>query len=223
MQSKRPGRKNPLTKLLTEAFDNLMRSVMICLPGHVVSFDEKTQLAQVQCGIQRVINGSGVSISILENVPVHFSGSDGWYFWHEISEGTEGIILFSQRAMDLWIERGGVVKPHDLRMFSESDAFFVPGIRSKAGPIPAFKNEGIGMSDYSGANFIHVKNGSIDIKTDTLNMECNVTHDGNMNRTGDTSLTGGVTNNGKDIGDTHKHDGSPTAPTGPKSPTGEVL
>lgn len=210
MQSKTPGRHNPFTRLTREAFNSMARSMMVCLPGHVVSFDEDNQLAQVQCGIQRVREGSGVDIPIIENVPVQFSGNDAWYFWHEITEGTEGLIMFSQRASDLWVERGGIIKPHDLRMFSESDAFFIPGCRSKPGSIPSFKNEGIGMSDYTGSEFIHMKPGSIDIETGTLNINADV------------NTTGELNNNGKNVGDTHTHGGSPTAPSGPQTPTGEV-
>lgn len=214
MPRNEPDGQNPLSFLLRQAFDSLLRSMMVCLPGKVVLFDAGNQTAQVECGIQRIIDGQGVTIPVIENVPVHFAGSDQWYFWHEVKPGTEGLIHFSQRAIDLWIERGGPVKPHDTRMFSAEDAFFVPGVRSRPGKIPNFTNQGIGMSDYAGQNFIHVKDGSIDIKTTTLNINAttinengNVTHQGNMTRTGDTALTGGLTNNGKDVGGTHKHSG----------------
>lgn len=51
----------------------------------------------------------------------------------------------------------------------------------------------------------------------------NLTVDQNLNVTGATALSATVTSNGKDISDTHTHDGSPTAPTGPLSPTGVVI
>lgn len=217
MPSKIPGDQNPLTSAITSVFESLMRSVMVCLPGHVVSFDPSNQLAVVQCGVQRVADGEGVDIPIIENVPVKFSGDGEWYFWHQITEGTEGVVLFSQRAIDLWIERGGVIKPHDLRMFNESDAFFIPGIRSKVGAIQGFKNEGVGMSNASGTEYIHLKQGVIEVKTGELNIEAAT------NIVGDVATEGALTNDNINVGSDHKHDGSPTAPTGPKSPTGEPL
>lgn len=39
-------------------------------------------------------------------------------------------------------------------------------------------------------------------------------------KTGATLTNGSVTHNGKNIGDTHTHIGSPTAPAGPRTPTG---
>lgn len=50
-----------------------------------------------------------------------------------------------------------------------------------------------------------------------------MTVDGDFTVTGDTTLGANVTSNGKDISDTHTHNGSPTAPTGAISPTGTVV
>lgn len=48
----------------------------------------------------------------------------------------------------------------------------------------------------------------------------NVSVAGDLDVTGDTTLGANVTSNGKDISDTHTHNGSPTAPTGAITPTG---
>lgn len=198
---------------------------MFCLPGYVVAFDPETQLAQIQCSIQKVLldTNTGVTIPIIENVPVHFPGNDEFYLWHEIKPDCEGLVLFSQRALDEWINSGSVKKPHDLRMFSEKDAIFIPGVRSKPGAITGFKNEGIGLSNYDGDSFIHVKESGIDIQTATLNITAQTNITGATDIQGNFSTDGTFTNNGKDVGSTHKHDGSPTAAIGPKSPTGEPL
>lgn len=209
----KPGVLNPLTKMVYESFESLMRSIMFCLPGYIVSFNSSNQLAQVQVGIKKVIvsTGAEVSMPVINNVPVHFPGSNGWYMWHEVQKGDEGMLIFSQRSMDSWIETGKENLPKDLRMFSEKDAVFVPGFRTKPGSIPGFINSGIGMSNYSATSFVHITESEISIKSSVLNVEAN------------TNFTGQVTANGKRIDDTHTHDGSPTAATGPKSPTGVVL
>lgn len=156
--SRDPGRRNPLTHMLEEAFDALMRQAMFCLPGRVVAFDPATQLARVECGIQRVIDGRGATIPVIEQVPVCFPGDNGFHLFHQITDGqTEGLIHFSQRAIDTWLEQGGPVAPHETRVLSEEDAFFVPGVRSKPGAISAFKNDGVGLSNDSGSHYVHVR------------------------------------------------------------------
>ncbi len=153
-----PGDQNPFTFMLEQALDSLLRQAMFTLPGRVTAFDPATQLASVECGIQRVVNGRGMTIPVIENVPVCFAGDNQWYFFHQITPGeTEGLIHFSQRAIDTWIDQGGPVAPHDLRILSEKDAFFVPGVRSQPGAIPNFKNDGAGLSDYDGTNYLHFK------------------------------------------------------------------
>lgn len=187
MQSSTTGSKNPFTRVLSEAFNTMLRSMMVCLPGHIESFDESNQLATVQCGIKRIIDGKGENIPLIDNVPVQFSGSDEWHFWHHVGEGTEGIIVFSQRAMDSWIEQGGSVRPHVGRVMNESDAMFIPGIRSKPKAIPGFKNEGIGMSNNDGSEYIHLKPGVLDIAVAQINLLGNVDIVGNLSASGEVS------------------------------------
>jgi len=159
-----PGEQNPLTYLLRQSFDSLMRQVMVCLPGRVLAFNADDQTAQVECGIQAVVDGRGVTLPIIEHVPVQFAGNGRWYMWHEVDPGTEGLIHFSQRAIDAWLEQGGPVRPHDSRIFSAEDAFFVPGVRSRPGVIPNFRDEGVGMSSYDGETFIHLTDSGIELK-----------------------------------------------------------
>lgn len=73
------------------------------------------------------------------------------------------------------------------------------------------------------------------IDSPTINIKGNINHTGNQTTSGTmmvggaTTLSGGMsvagsmTNDGKDVGKNHTHIGSPTAATGPKSPTGGVL
>lgn len=204
MQSSKPGTKNPFTAMILAAFESLPRSMMISLPGHVVSFDAGSQTAQVQCGIQKIANGKGVDITVIEGVPVSFSGSGEWYVFHEVPPGTEGIITFSHRAIDLWVERGGTVKPHDLRMFHTNDAMFSPGIRSKPNAVPNLPESGIGMSNYSGDVRIHLDNSGSSV-TGNLDLEGDLEVNGDVEIIGNFSSTGTVTNNSVNIGSTHIH------------------
>lgn len=65
--------------------------------------------------------------------------------------------------------------------------------------------------------------GNIILKSPSITLDGNVTITQDLTVSGATSLSSTVTSNGKDISDTHTHDGSPTAPSGPKTPTGTPL
>jgi len=164
-KSDEPGQRNPLTYMMEVGVDGILRQMMFCLPGKILAFDASAQLAQIQCGIQRVVNGEGVTIPVIENVPVQFAGDGEWYFWHQITPGeTEGLIHFSQRALDTWIDQGGPVAPHETRMLSEKDAFFIPGVRARPNAIPNFKNDGAGVGNYAQDTYAHFKSsGDVEI------------------------------------------------------------
>lgn len=163
---RKASRQSPFTSMLEMAIDRALRDAMFCLPGRIMAFDPATQLAQIQCGIQARNGDSFETIAVIESIPVQFAGNEQWYFWHKITPGvTEGIIHFSQRAIDTWIDQGGPVAPHEQRALSADDAFFVPGIRSRPRMIPNFKNDGAGMGNYAQDTFIHAKDsGDVDIE-----------------------------------------------------------
>lgn len=214
-------RVNPFTPLIRDAVNTSLRNLMVCLPGKVIAFDPDTQMAQVECGIQKRINGVFRTIPIIDSVRVQFAGDNEWYFWHQIKPGTEGLIHFSQRAVDTWNDQGGPVAPHELRMFSAEDAFFVPGIRSTPRIIPSFVNEGVGMSSYDGATRIHLSPGKISLKAAVIEMDADsITQTAStLTVQADTATTGALTNNGKNVGSTHEHSGVQTGPSNTGAPT----
>jgi hypothetical protein len=98
---------NPLFAALQAAGRDAIGGLMVGMPGHIVVFDNQTQRAQVQCGIQRRLSdGTHQTIPVLINVPVKFSGSSEWAVFHELPAGTEGYIHFSQRSVDAWLDMG---------------------------------------------------------------------------------------------------------------------
>jgi len=153
------GRQNPLTNAMQTAIDSFLRQAMFTLPGKVSTFDSGTQLAQVEIGINRLTaDGESRPYAIIEGVPVQFPGDNEWFLFHQITPGeTEGLIHFSQRAIDTWLDQGGPVAPHEARAWSAEDAFFAPGYRSKPGAIPTLPEEGAGISNYDGSVVIHAQ------------------------------------------------------------------
>lgn len=153
--------------MITESVDAILRNAMFTIPGRVTAFDPKTQLAQVEAGIKYAVNGEPTTLPPIEDVPVCFAGDGTWYLWHAITPGeTEGLIHFSQRAIDTWIDQGGPVEPHERRILSANDAFFAPGYRSRPGAIPNFRNKGAGISDYSGSTYIHLTSSGTEVEND---------------------------------------------------------
>lgn len=145
-------------KMLRDAFREVMKGVCTSIPGHVLTFDGKTQLAQVQVGVMRVdINGAEFTVPPIIEVPVHFPGGD-YCVEYQIDPGCEGDILFSQRCIDGWVQSGGIATNPIGRFHNMQDAMFLPGFRSQPNVLPSFQNNGVRLRNKAGTQFVWLKN-----------------------------------------------------------------
>ena len=145
-------------KLIRDAFREVMKGVCTSIPGHVLTFNPVTQLAQVQPGIARVdINGAEFKVPPVIEVPVYFPGGD-FCVEYQIDPGCEGDILFSQRCIDGWVQSGGIAANPIGRFHSMQDAMFLPGFRSQPNVLPEFQNNGVRMRNRAGTQFVWLKN-----------------------------------------------------------------
>lgn len=208
------------TELLRSAFINMMKGVCTSIPGHILTFNPETQLAQVQVGIVRVdINDATFEVGPIIETPVYFPGG-AFCVEYQIDPGCEGDILFSQRCIDGWIQSGGIAANPIGRFHNMQDAMFLPGFRSIPNALPDFQNNGIRLRNREGNQFAWLKNdGSIFIENGFghVRLEAN----GTVKINGATVTTGGdvVSAGGVSLSN-HAHIGSPTAPSGPVSDTG---
>jgi hypothetical protein len=179
-----------LSQAIQSVFDENIKTINTSIPGQVLKFDPSTQLAEIQVGIKRVNkDGEQTAITPIIEVPVLFSGGSVFRFEHEINEGDEGILIFSQRCIDSWIDQGGVATNPILRFHDMSDAYFIPGIRSQKNGLSDFENNGVRITD--GTNYFWLKNdGNTYISSPTLFIDANIVHTGNNTQTGNHSATG---------------------------------
>lgn len=184
--------KSNTTELLKRSFIELMKDVGTSIPGHFLTFDPETQLAQIQIGIQRVdVNGETFEPSPLIECPVAFLGGSEYFVEHQIDPGDECLIIFSQRCIDAWVNSGGVANNPIMRFHSFDDAAILPGLRSQPNKISDFQNNGVRLRNKAGDKFIWLKNdGTAAITVDTLKIIGDIDHEGNTVQVGDIDHTG---------------------------------
>lgn len=208
------------TALIKQSFRELMKGVNTSIPGHVLAFDPATQLAQVQVGILRIdLNGAEFAVPPIIEVPVQFPGGD-WCVEYQIDPGCEGWIMFSQRCVDGWLQSGGIATNPIGRFHNMQDAAFLPGFRPAPVVLPGFQNNGVRLRNREGTQFAWLKrDGSIFIENGAGHIR--MAPNGVVTINGATIPLSGdvITASGISL-DTHIHQGSPTAPSGPISNTG---
>lgn len=110
----------------------IQRDLHTAMPGIVDSYDPATQTAVVQPAIKRLFIGQEpMDLPLCVDVPVIFPGGGPFTLTFPLVKGDEGLLLFSERAIDFWFEKGKTQEPSELRFHDLSDAFFLAGVQSK--------------------------------------------------------------------------------------------
>ena len=101
------------------------------LPGIIQSYDETKQTVTVQPAISRIFETGPVSLPLCVDVPVVFPAGGGMVMTFPIAKNDECLLVFAERAIDNWWDRGGVQLPSEFRLHDLSDGFAIVGISSK--------------------------------------------------------------------------------------------
>ena len=185
--------------------DNMRTSV----PGHVLSFDPATQMAEVQIGLMLEDRlGSQQPRRPIIHVPVQFWGAAGGTLECRVASNTEGVLFFSQECIDSWVDQGGVAVKSEPRRFSINEAYFIPGVRSIPGAITDFSNDGIRLRSNDGSAYFWIHDDkTLEMDGVSLNVKCaaNFEKPANFEQAVTTMTT--ITNQGVSIGLEHTHGG----------------
>jgi hypothetical protein len=126
-----------LEQILQNAIRKELLDVHTCLPAKIEKYDANTQKANVQILLKRKYEDDteAVNLPVINSVPVQWvSANQGKAYIHlPLKAGDLGIVVFSERSIDLWLsgdpgEPGKILDPDDPRIFNLSDAIFIPGV-----------------------------------------------------------------------------------------------
>lgn len=147
--------------------DGRQAQLHTAMPGFIVSYNAQTMTATVQPsiqGIQRMRDGTTkpVTISPIQDVPVHFPGGGGHTLTFPVAANDECLIIFSERNIDAWYQHGGVQAPLDWRMHDITDAFALVGIKSQpnvlgsGGGAPQASNDTVQLRSNDGQTVVQI-------------------------------------------------------------------
>lgn len=202
------------TDVISLLLSNFQKDLFTAIVGHVVTFDPLTQRAQVQIGVQRVdSDGNTFEPNPIADVPVQFVGGINFFIETQIDVGAEGLIIFSQRALDGWKQTGNVGVNPVARFHHMQDAVFVPGVRSLKTAIQNFQNDGTRIRNKDGSQYLWVKKDqSIEAKNKNgfyiLNADGSVNINGTtIDKDGNVKVKPGatITDGQGVVVETHKH------------------
>lgn len=147
-----------ITELIKKSFREMMKDVGTSVPGHILAFDPETQLAQIQIGISRKdVNGENFELPPIIECPVYIYGG-AYTVEIQLDQFDEGIILFSQRCIDGWVNTGGIANNPIARFHDMTDAMFLPGSKSQPKKIENYANNGVRLRNKDGSFHVWLKN-----------------------------------------------------------------
>lgn len=149
------------------ALDAKAADLRVSMPGEIVSFDDATQLAEVRPLLRESHEGEdGAEITeelpVIPNVPVHMYGAGDLVLTFPVAAGDPCLLVFTDRSLDLWLERGSVVDPIDVRRHDLTDAVALVGVRAKPAALSGFDTDAAALRHTDGTG-VYVRSGRVDL------------------------------------------------------------
>lgn len=126
-----------LTDVLKKAIDQTLINIHTSMPGIIESYNPATGLASVKPSLKRKYAGEVDSMEypVISGVPVVFPRTANAFLYLPITKGDNVLLVFAERSLDRWLEKGGMVAPEDPAKFGLNGAIAIPGLYAKTEPI----------------------------------------------------------------------------------------
>lgn len=162
-----------LTEVITQGIERMFANVHTAIPGIVESYDDGTNTVSVRPALKRkyVEESAAVELPIISRVPVLFPRTANAHLALPVAQGDSVLLVFSERGIAKWLDRGGTVDPEEPAMFSINDAIAIPGIYPLAEP-PARNGAASSVEMANGTSYLEIKDtGEIRMKATKIVLE----------------------------------------------------
>lgn len=125
-----------LAEVILTGIKTQLMQLHTCMPGTVQAYDKIKQTVDVLPAFQGIqtITGDPLETPIISDVPVVFFGSALGQFKFKLEKGDKVLLVFAQRSLENWLEKGGQNDPEDERMHALTDALALPWAFESNGP-----------------------------------------------------------------------------------------
>lgn len=157
-----------LEEVLKSAIEQRLVQLHTSMPGVIAKYDPQKQVADVRPAIKRKYpNGEVIELPLLTNVPVAHPRAGKARIHLPLKEGDSVEICFSERSIENWNAKGGIVDPEDPRKHHLSDAYVKPCLYPNKEPFSVTVPDAIEIVNDTAEIFIKA-DGSVSIKASQL-------------------------------------------------------
>lgn len=149
-----------LAEVLRQAIESRLADVHTCLPGRVVSYDRRTQQADVELVVRSAVEATdgGIvneSLPVLPAVPVMWPRGGGCSLQLPLSAGDHVWVMFSEGAIGNWRVSGQTSDPGDIARHSLSYPVALPCAAPDTEPLTEAGESEVAL-DVPGGKFARV-------------------------------------------------------------------
>jgi hypothetical protein len=117
-----------LPYVIEQIISRKLSEIHTCMPGQIVDYDYTTQKASVQpCIKKQYLDNTDEQLPIISNVPVIWPRASNCSLTFPLLENVYVLLCFTERALELFLNQGGIQKPGDTRQFNLTDCIAIPG------------------------------------------------------------------------------------------------
>jgi hypothetical protein len=229
-----PSELDSTVGMLRFVLKKFLQGVDDCMPATIIAYDRVANVATVQPMIKILSTENEVlSRAPIAKVPVFSIGGGNFFVSFPLKAGDTGWIKANDRDISLYLQGARAqVAPNTNRLHSFSDGLFFPDIMNDYTIAPEDMDGNMVIQNKLGTVKIALWPDKIKMLAPDIESIGSWLHTGTMDIVGDTTITGATDitgdvatigqlhNNGVNVGSTHIHTGSPTAPLGAVSDPG---
>lgn len=118
-----------LQQVIKDAIETRVTDIHVSMPGIVKSYNATLQTAEIQPVIKKKYSdGTIINLPLLINVPVIFPRTAKSYLHFPLAKDDYVLLVFCERSLDVFLQKGGIVDPDDYRKHALSDAVAIVGL-----------------------------------------------------------------------------------------------
>lgn len=161
------------TPTLQEVFDRhgeaVAAGLRVSMPGQVTKYHPAQGLVDVQPLLKDGhLDDTGTwvpdTLPVIYSCPLIFPGSGGFVVTFPVSVGDQVLLIFTDRALDQWLGKGGLVDPGiDPRRHHLTDAIAIAGLNFKAWQNANANQDHLCLGQDGGSFHLHIKGNVVQV------------------------------------------------------------
>ena len=124
-----PRKKITIVDLIKEIINDELRLTHTAIPAIVQTFNVDQKIVDVIPAIKRQYEDCEiVQLPLIKDVPIAYPQASNFALAFPLEKDDPVLLVFSERSIEQWKNRGGILDPGDVRKHDMSDAIAYPGI-----------------------------------------------------------------------------------------------